>query len=86
MKKKISIFAILLVLSMALTFQSCLDREPVPFVEEQAWTIPVLVAPENGSFIDLPATSQVTLEWSYITVLYCQRDLRFEVLLESYWL
>ena len=64
MKKKISIFAILLVLSMALTFQSCLDREPVPFVEEQAWTIPVLVAPENGSFIDLPATSQVTLEWS----------------------
>jgi hypothetical protein len=64
MKRKISIFAILLVLSMTLAFQGCVDREPVPFVEQQAFTIPALVAPANGAFIDLPATAKVDLKWS----------------------
>lgn len=63
MKKRISIFVMLLVLSGMLFFQSCLDKTPVPFEEYGAFTIPALVAPANGAFIS-PAGTTVELTWS----------------------
>jgi len=63
MKKRISIFVMLLVLSGMFFFQSCLDKTPVPFVEYGAFTIPALVAPANGAFIS-PAGTTVELKWS----------------------
>lgn len=63
MKRKISIFAILLVLSFAVVLQSCLDREPVPYVEQQGFTVPMLVAPANGVFLSVSGTT-VDLKWS----------------------
>jgi len=63
MKKRISIFVMLLVLSGMLFFQSCLDKTPVPFEEYGAFTIPALVAPANGTFLS-PAGTTVELKWS----------------------
>ncbi len=63
MKKIISTFVMLLILSGMFLFQGCLDREPVPYVEYGAFTRPVLVAPDNGAFLT-PAGNTVELKWS----------------------
>jgi hypothetical protein len=63
MKKIISTFVMPLILSGMFLFQSCLDREPVPYVEYGAFTRPVLVAPDNGAFLT-PAGNTVELKWS----------------------
>jgi hypothetical protein len=61
MKRKNLIFVMLLVLSALLTIQSCKKESPVGFTEEQAFTIPTLVAPTQG-FVDLTGTT-VDLKW-----------------------
>jgi hypothetical protein len=63
MKKIISIFVMLLILSGTFLFQGCLDREPVPYVEYGAFTRPTLVAPDNGAFLT-PSGNTVELKWS----------------------
>ncbi len=64
MKKKISIIVMLLVFAGTLTFQSCLDRDPVPFVEYGAFTIPKVVSPSHKAFLDLDGATTVDLVWS----------------------
>jgi len=61
MKRKNLIFVMLLVLSALLTIQSCKKESPVGFTEEQAFTIPTLVAPTQG-FLNVTGTS-VDLKW-----------------------
>lgn len=53
----------LLILSGTFLFQSCIDKEPVPYVEYGAFTRPELVAPDNGAFLT-PAGNTVELKWS----------------------
>src|ERR1035437_649635 len=62
MKRKNLIFVMLLVLSALYTMQSCKKESPVGFTEQEAFTIPTLVAPTQG-FLDLTGTT-VTLEWA----------------------
>jgi hypothetical protein len=62
MKRKNLIFVMLLVLSALYTMQSCKKESPVGFTEEQAFTIPTLVAPTQG-FIDVTGTT-VDLKWA----------------------
>ena len=52
----------LLVFSALYTIQSCKKESPVGFTEEQAFTIPTLVAPTQG-FLDLSGTT-VDLKWA----------------------
>jgi|WetSurMetagenome_2_1015567.scaffolds.fasta_scaffold129452_1 hypothetical protein len=62
MKRKNLIFVMLLVFSGLFTIQSCKKESPAGFTEEQAFTIPVLVAPAPG-FVNAPANT-VDLTWS----------------------
>ena len=62
MKRKNLIFVMLLVLSTLYTMQSCKKESPVGFTEEQAFTIPTLVAPTQG-FLDVTGTT-VDLQWA----------------------
>ena len=52
----------LLVLSALYTLQSCKKESPVGFTEQEAFTIPTLVAPTQG-FLDLTGTT-VDLQWA----------------------
>ena len=52
----------LLVFSGLFTIQSCKKESPVGFTEEQAFTIPALVAPANG-FVNVTGTT-VDLKWA----------------------
>ena len=61
MKRKNLIFVMLLALSALYTMQSCKKESTVAFTEEQAFTIPNLVAPTQG-FLDLTGTT-VDLKW-----------------------
>jgi hypothetical protein len=61
MKRKNLIFVMLLVLSALYTMQSCKKDSAVAFTEQQAFTIPTLVAPGQG-FLDLTGTT-VDLKW-----------------------
>lgn len=61
MKRKNLIFVMLLVISALLTIQSCKKESPVGFTEEQAFTIPTLVAPVQG-FVNVTGTT-VDLKW-----------------------
>lgn len=62
MKRKNLIFVMLLVLSTLYSMQSCKKESPVGFTEEQAFTIPTLVAPTQG-FLDITGTT-VDLQWA----------------------
>ena len=62
MKRKNLIFVMILVLSGLLAMQSCKKEEPVPFTEHGAFTVPALVAPANGGFLNV-AGSTVVLNW-----------------------
>jgi hypothetical protein len=61
MKRKNLIFVMLLVLSALLTIQSCKKESPVGFTEEQAFTIPTLIAPNQG-FLNVTGPT-IDLKW-----------------------
>jgi hypothetical protein len=62
MKRKNLIFVMLLVLSGLVTMQSCKKDTAVAFTEHGAFTVPALVAPANGVFLNLTGTT-VDLKW-----------------------
>jgi hypothetical protein len=62
MKRRNLIFVMLLVFSGLFVIQSCKKESPVAFTEEEAFTIPTLVAPAQGFITVTGAT--VTLEWA----------------------
>src|ERR1035437_863349 len=62
MKRRNLIFVMLLVFSGLFVIQSCKKESPVAFTEEEAFTIPTLVAPANG-FINVTGTT-VDLKWA----------------------
>src|SRR5664279_250171 len=63
MKRKNLIFVMLLVLSALYTMQSCKKESPVGFTEQEAFTIPTLVAPSPG-FVDITGSTTVQLQWA----------------------
>jgi hypothetical protein len=62
MKRIKLIFAMLLVISGLFTMQSCKKDEAVPFSEKASFTIPALVAPETGVFLEVAGTT-IDLKW-----------------------
>jgi hypothetical protein len=64
MKRRNLIFVMLLVFSGLFVIQSCKKESPVAFTEEEAFTIPTLVAPvTTGGFLDVTGTT-VDLQWA----------------------
>jgi hypothetical protein len=62
MKRINLIFVMLLVLSGLFTMQSCKKDTVVAYTEKASFTIPVLVAPASGGFLEVSGTT-VDLKW-----------------------
>lgn len=62
MKRKIIFFITLLAIVGLATIQSCKKEAVVQPVEKAAFTEPVILAPTNGSFVDITGTT-VDLKW-----------------------
>jgi hypothetical protein len=63
MKRRNLIFVMLLVFSGLFVIQSCKKENPVAFTEEASFTIPALVAPATGGFLNVTGTT-VDLKWA----------------------
>jgi hypothetical protein len=62
MKRINMIFVMLLVLSGLFTMQSCKKDKTVPYTEKASFTVPALIAPASGVFLNVTGTS-VDLKW-----------------------